>query len=233
MSTLSPVYPTRIGIVDTAKLIRKQLKKAFPATKFSVTSSRYSGGSSIHVDWTDGPTGAQVEEITGGFSGAGFDGMIDLKYHKTHWMEPDGSVHIAKREGTTGSVPELICSAPSPAAQLVEFGCDYVLTQRSLSPETQARIRSEIEEYTGESFDPNRSYPIATFLNREVGGMGIATDTNGNGNYGSTLVHQLGNRDYSTDCECPDFVITEKDVESANYFSPAGVKRCTLCGEAM
>lgn len=68
-----------ISCADTAKLIRQALKESFPGIKFGVTSKTYSGGASINVRWTDGPNKAQVEAVAGVFSGAYFDGSIDLK----------------------------------------------------------------------------------------------------------------------------------------------------------
>lgn len=64
---------------ETAGLIRKALKEAFPDMKFSVRTSTYSGGASIRVSWTDGPNGAQVEAIAKTFSGSYFDGMTGYK----------------------------------------------------------------------------------------------------------------------------------------------------------
>ena len=43
--------------------IKRELKKAFPRTKFSVTTDNYSMGSSIHVDWEDGPTEDLVRKV--------------------------------------------------------------------------------------------------------------------------------------------------------------------------
>lgn len=57
--------------------IRRQLKAAFPKVKFWVTSTY----SSVSVRWTDGPTGAQVEEITNNYSAGYFDGMDDMYHH--------------------------------------------------------------------------------------------------------------------------------------------------------
>lgn len=54
--------------VQVAKEIRKALKLAFPYTKFSVTSSRYSMGSSVSVSWDNTPTAKQVEAITEQYS---------------------------------------------------------------------------------------------------------------------------------------------------------------------
>jgi len=68
-----------ITTTDTAKIIRKILKKYHPDIKFSVRSKSYSGGSSITINWTDGPTERQIKRITEYFEGASFDGMIDLK----------------------------------------------------------------------------------------------------------------------------------------------------------
>ncbi len=70
-----------IDTADVAKLIRRELK-VFKGTKFRVRSSRYAGGSSIRVSWTDGPTTDQVNEVVGFMHGATFDGMTDMQsYH--------------------------------------------------------------------------------------------------------------------------------------------------------
>jgi len=69
-----------ISVTDTAKLVRAELKKHFPNTKFSVRSDKYAGGASIRVEWTDGATVKRVEDVAGHFHGSEFDGMRDLKY---------------------------------------------------------------------------------------------------------------------------------------------------------
>lgn len=75
---------TYYSTADTAKLIRKALKAAFPETVFSVRSKVYSGGSSITVGYTDGPPTHAVEDVVKPFAGADFDGMQDLKtYHNS------------------------------------------------------------------------------------------------------------------------------------------------------
>ena len=72
----------RIDTVEVAKIVRAMLKRTFPEVKFSVRSSRYSGGSSIDVNWTDGPMTSEVKQVVSYFDGAEFDGMIDLKSYK-------------------------------------------------------------------------------------------------------------------------------------------------------
>jgi len=63
---------------QTAKEIRKELKKNFPETKFSVRSKTFAGGDSVNVDWTDGVTEDQVNEIIKKYQEGHFDGMRDL-----------------------------------------------------------------------------------------------------------------------------------------------------------
>lgn len=106
-----------ISVVDTAKLLRKNLKAAFPGVKFSVRSSRYAGGASIDVRWTDGPTEAEVKPTLSLFAGATFDGMTDMKtHHSSILVDEDG-------------VPET-----------VHFGANYVFGSRDVSPEWVAEI---------------------------------------------------------------------------------------------
>lgn len=96
---------------ETASLIRQELKAAFPSVKFSVRSKSYSGGSSINVSWTDGPTGQEVDRVAGQFAGATFDGMIDLKsYHESNYR-----------------------------GERVRFGADFVFTNRKVSADLLKR----------------------------------------------------------------------------------------------
>jgi len=108
---------------DTAKLVRRSLKEAFPGVKFSVRSRVYSGGASIDVRWTDGPTEKAVEAIAGKFSSATFDGMRDLKEY-----------HISELAG-----------------RLVSFGVDFIFFSRkvSLGP-TQNALDSLWIEYASD-----------------------------------------------------------------------------------
>lgn len=59
-------YLERCGRFDhkaCGKNIRTELKRAFPAVKFSVRYESFSGGDSYDVTWTDGPTTQQVDII--------------------------------------------------------------------------------------------------------------------------------------------------------------------------
>ena len=63
---------------QTAKAIREELKKAFPNVSFSVKSFSFSMGDDVRIEWTNGPTTEQVENITKKYEYGTFDGMTDL-----------------------------------------------------------------------------------------------------------------------------------------------------------
>lgn len=112
--TLSVVpEATWIDTPDVAKLIRAALKAAFPGVNFGVRSSRYAGGSSIYVNWTNGPTTREVERVTDYYQGAMFDGMQDLK--------------ISCRDRVIDGKP-------------VKLGVDYVSCSRHVTDAARARL---------------------------------------------------------------------------------------------
>lgn len=85
---------------QAAKLIRKELKAAFPKTKFSVTSEYFSMGNAVNISWDNGPAKSEVHEISDKYEYGHFDGMTDCyefsnkrtdipqtKFVKTHRYE--------------------------------------------------------------------------------------------------------------------------------------------------
>ena len=69
---------------DSAKLIRTEIKAAWPGVRFSVRSER----STVNVEWTDGPTIKQVEALPGKFEMGYFDGMDDsYKYTSAYIVD--------------------------------------------------------------------------------------------------------------------------------------------------
>lgn len=58
--------------------IKAELQAAFKGVKFSVTSESYSGGNSVRISWTDGPTVAEVETISQKYQYGHFNGMEDI-----------------------------------------------------------------------------------------------------------------------------------------------------------
>mgnify|MGYP000208596177 CR=1 FL=1 len=130
-----------IETTEVAKLIRKQLKRHFPGTKFSV---RTQPGSSIRIRWTDGPAERVVHRVVRQFSGATFDSTIDLKKRKVSYLLPDGSAMLADAPGTTenaGVIPAEKHAAPHPDARLVRFMCDFIFCYREISEQYVERCR--------------------------------------------------------------------------------------------
>ncbi len=123
-----------LTVAETAQLIRKALQPRFEGIKFSVRSSKYSGGASIHISWTDGPRQPEVEAVVKGFEGASFDGMNDLKSYQDCWLLPDGTAQLASRpESYGGSVPGYVSDSPHPNAELVSFGANFIFCNRHIS----------------------------------------------------------------------------------------------------
>ncbi len=101
---------------DSAKAIRATLKDHYPGIKFRVRSKKYSGGSSIGCGWTDGPDPTTVDILVQPFSGATFDGMIDLKeYHSSGYNGLE-----------------------------IHWGADFIFTGRHLSDEGEAAIMQSV-----------------------------------------------------------------------------------------
>lgn len=70
--------PTRSSSANCATAIREELKKEFAGVKFSVKSSNFSGGDSVHIQWTDGPTYEEVNNIVKKYQYGNFNGMEDI-----------------------------------------------------------------------------------------------------------------------------------------------------------
>lgn len=61
-----------------AAAIKEELKAIYPHIKFSVKSDSFSMGDSVHVNWTDGPTSNEVDEIIKKYQYGHFNGMEDI-----------------------------------------------------------------------------------------------------------------------------------------------------------
>lgn len=101
--------PVSAGKYPSAALgsrnLKKELAHAFPGVKFSVTSDTFSGGDSISVHWTLGPTTNEVESISDKYQEGSFNGMEDI-YETDHdnvWPELFGG---AKYVHATRHFPE-------------------------------------------------------------------------------------------------------------------------------
>ena len=129
-----------VSCADTAKLVRKALKRDFPGVTFSVRSSTYAGGASIDVRWTDGPRAKEVDPTLKQYEGGRFDGMIDMAYSVSHYLRPDGQVLIARDPGTEGQLGSHVGEDNSMLADLmpegverVRFAADFIFGHRDVS----------------------------------------------------------------------------------------------------
>lgn len=84
-------------LVVAAKNIRAELRERFPQTKFGVKSKRFSGGDSITVTWTDGPTTDAVRAVVDRYRDGDFDGMTD-SYNYRAGPKPNGSAKYVQCE---------------------------------------------------------------------------------------------------------------------------------------
>ena len=110
-----------ISAIDTAKIIRGELKSNFPGVKFSVKCDKYTGGASIHIAWTDGATKHAVESVIAKFKGKSFNGMDDSSEYLTgKWQGKD-----------------------------VHFGADHISCTREYSPEKQLDAAQKTVAYWG------------------------------------------------------------------------------------
>jgi hypothetical protein len=146
---------TYIPATATASLLRSRLRQAFPGVTFSVRTSKYAGGASIDVYWTDGPTEQQVNPLTSSFRGSDFDGMTDSKTYRTTQAElPDGTV------------------------EQVHFGADHVFTHRTMSPEFIDRVARDLQA----SYYTDRNEQCST-CGTWFQGTGAMSTSGDSGNY--------------------------------------------------
>lgn len=119
---------------EAAKLLRAELKRQFPKTKFSVRTENYSMGSHIEVSWTDGPAQRTVQSIADAYSGSRFDGMSDSTYYVKTWLLPNGAVSVAD----TRADPNALATQVPASAELVQFYGSTPSCNRTISPDYEA-----------------------------------------------------------------------------------------------
>lgn len=120
--------------VIAAKNIRIELKKAFPKVKFSVRSESFSGGNAIRVSWVDGPTAAQVEEITSKYRAGRFDGMTDCyDYEFSFWCEAFGDAKYISSSRTVSDelVERALCELKNKYGAIDGEACPTVEAYRN------------------------------------------------------------------------------------------------------
>ena len=111
---------TRLSPVESAKLLRAALRRAFPGVRFSVRLSCGTAWGNARVEWTDGPKLRDVETLCARFESKGFDGMTDSTTHRDAVVDlPDGS--------------------------RARSGVGVILVHRDLSDGERARLKMQIQ----------------------------------------------------------------------------------------
>jgi hypothetical protein len=105
------------------------------------------------------------------FAGSTFDGMRDLKeHHRTLITTDDG-------------------------AELVQFHCDFVFAERSISPEWREELLQEMEETHGGPVNPEGSLPYRTLRAADAERLGCQVGAlwpdDSRSEFVGVLIHQM------------------------------------------
>lgn len=162
-----------------AKNIRIELAAAFPGVKFSVKSKRFSGGDSIDVRWTDGPTGQQVDEIIDRYAAGSFDGMTDCyEYSRDAWRDAFGNAKYvsSQRDDSDAAIaaairtlfaryPGNFTDIEQPTPEQYRKGALWSVQVPGLNNDLQALIRREAYRRT---WSINQAAPAALPIETEA-----------------------------------------------------------------
>lgn len=148
--------PVRANAVESLKLLKSTLRKAFPSVKFSTRLSRGTGYGYAGVSWTDGPSTSLVDAMVGPFEGSHFDGMIDMEEYRESVM-PDG-----RATGLRGVSTSRHISAAFARRLLAQIATYY----------RDARGVPAIEEYLG--YDGSKCWKMVN-QNISIGGEWYTT----------------------------------------------------------
>ena len=105
-----------------AKMIKAELKKAFPKTVFSVRSKGFAGGDAVHIDWTDGPTNDQVRNITDKYQYGHFDGMQDLYEYSNNRTDIPQAKYVQVRRDISDQARQIIIAELNKYEEIHEKG---------------------------------------------------------------------------------------------------------------
>lgn len=100
--------PTKSSSANCATAIREELKKEFPSVKFSVKSSNFANGDSVHITWNEGPTTEQVEEFTRKYQYGRFDGMTDSYEYSNSIDNLPQSKYVSTRREISEEVQNIV-----------------------------------------------------------------------------------------------------------------------------
>ncbi len=137
--------PRLFDSVEVAKILRRVLKRHFAGQRFHVRTERSSGGSSIDVAQTDGPTVAQVEPFFEPYRGADFDGMRDLRTYRDAVVVDDDD-----------------------RFERVRYGADFIVGKREAYGEARAEVLAWLSEELGEPIEELKLYRASYLRERDA-----------------------------------------------------------------
>lgn len=128
-----------IDAAAVAAVVRRQLKRQFPSTRFSVRTRRASMSVTVTASWTDGPASARIRAMLDWVEDATFDGMTDCRRRR-------GPVNIADiaDEQTRAELRAL-----TGGVQLMRTASHWLDTAREYSPQAWDRVAEEIHRQHG------------------------------------------------------------------------------------
>ena len=135
---------------SAAKMIRAELKQAFPGVAFKVTSDSFSGGDSVDIRWTDGPTSSQVEAITRKYQYGHFDGMIDLyEYSNRRTDLPQSKYVQTQREYSIEARIAAIEAVNNRFGWNLRYTIETSTAWRKMPAHTWLKIDQDSNKHTG------------------------------------------------------------------------------------
>jgi len=115
---------TLTSYAAAAAAIREELKKAFPETKFKVTSKGFSMGNAVDISWTDGPCTGAVEAITSKYQYGSFDGSIDLYEYDNRREDIPQAKYVSEYRRISTGLAEKVAGILN-----IKYGFDIVVTE--------------------------------------------------------------------------------------------------------
>lgn len=161
-----------IKATEVAVMIRKDLKSAFPAVKFSVVKR----GNSINVDWVDGPITKDVDALIGWYAGSDFDPMNDLKSYHYSVLNGEtvsfGSDYIFTRREYSRSACEQVANKINAKydfkVEVKDNGYDCSVQLAVWNPSNEHFLNEELRNWTAAPEAPEAPaeevYPEALFM---------------------------------------------------------------------
>lgn len=107
-----------------SKNLKTELTREFPGIDFKVKSKSYSGGCSMSVYWTDGPTAEMVEKISNKYEYCTFDGMRDLEEYKDNPFSDifGGAKYVSTARTISGSRVAEVAAEYGYTVETNEYG---------------------------------------------------------------------------------------------------------------